>query len=83
MLSFFSSSAGMAMAGIVIALGLLTVPHRFACQAGRRVGQAAFLERINKENENAGNSAEDRRGQYRRCVEAGGLFDFEAGACHP
>jgi len=69
------------LAAIVVLAGLITYSHRFAYQAGRQAEQAAFLDRINKENENAGNSAEDWRGRYRRCIDAGGLFDFEAGAC--
>lgn len=82
MLTFLFSRAGAAMVVIVAAVALLTFSHRFAYQAGRQVEQAAFLDRINKENEDAGNSAEDWRAQYRRCVDAGGLFDFEAGSCH-
>jgi len=82
MISFLTSRAGATMVGIVIALSLLTFSHRFAYQAGRQVEQAAFLDRINKENDDAGNSAEDWRGQYRRCVDTGGLFDFETGSCH-
>lgn len=82
MMGFLLSRTGAAVVGIVVALGLLTFSHRFAYQAGRQVEQAAFLDRINKENEDAGNSAEDWRAQYRRCVDAGRLFDFEAGSCH-
>lgn len=82
MLAFLFSRTGAAAVGIVVALGLLTFSHRFAYQSGRQVEQAAFLDRINKENEDAGNSAEDWRAQYRRCVDAGRLFDFEAGSCH-
>jgi len=70
-----------ALAGVVAVVGALTFSHRFAYQAGRSVEQASFLERINKENEDAGSSAEDWRTQYRRCVDAGRLFNFEAGTC--
>ncbi|WP_166163064.1 hypothetical protein [Chelativorans oligotrophicus] len=68
--------------GIVLAvMSGLAWSHSAAYRAGRSAEQAAFVERINQENEDAGNSAEDWRSQYRRCVDAGGLFDFETGAC--
>lgn len=70
-----------ALAGVVAVMGALTLSHRFAYQAGRSVEQAAFLDRINQENEDAGSSAEDWRARYRRCAERGGLYDFETGAC--
>lgn len=52
-----------------------------AYQAGRQAEQAAFLNRINVENENAGDIAEKWRGDLRRCIDAGGVYDFETGAC--
>ena len=66
---------------IIAALVFLTWSHIHAYRAGRQVEQAAFLERINKDNEDAGISAEDWRARYRRCVDGGGLFKFETGAC--
>ena len=67
-------------AGLAV-VAALAWSHSAAYRAGRSAEQAAFVERINQENEYAGNSAEDWRSQYRRCVDAGGLFDFETGAC--
>ncbi|WP_309086711.1 hypothetical protein [Chelativorans sp.] len=56
--------------------------HTAAYRAGRAVEQAAFSEQIRKENENAGNAAEDWRARYRLCIERGKLFDFETGTCN-
>ena len=77
----FALGTWLKLGAAVAVLGLLTWSHTAAYQAGRSAEQAAFVERINQENEDAGNSAEDWRGQYRRCVDAGGVFDFETGAC--
>lgn len=81
MLGFFTTRAGAAVVAVIAAALLLTFTHRFVYQAGRQVEQAAFLERINRENADAGKSAEKWRAEYRRCVDAGGLFNFEAGSC--
>ncbi|WP_127524668.1 hypothetical protein [Mesorhizobium sp. Z1-4] len=68
--------------GIVLALLVgLAWSHSKAYRAGRAVEQAAILERINEENDNAGNNAEDWRAVYRRCADAGGLYDFETNTC--
>lgn len=48
---------------------------------GRAIEQSAFAERIRKSNEEAGDAAETWRADFRRCNDAGGLFDFEAGSC--
>lgn len=63
------------------ALAGLGFSHWKAYSVGRAAEQAAFLERINQENDNAGNAAEDWRAEYRRCVGAGGVYDFETGTC--
>lgn len=65
----------------VAALALLTFSHTKAYQAGRATEQAAVASRINKENDNAGNHAEDWRAALRRCNGTGGLFDYETGTC--
>lgn len=65
----------------VAALGLLTYSHVKAYKAGRAAEQAAFAERINEENENAGNNAEEWRAELRRCTLSGGVFNFETGSC--
>ncbi|MDZ5697828.1 hypothetical protein [Chelativorans sp. M5D2P16] len=67
---------------VLIVLAGVAWSHRAAYQAGRTAEQAAFAERINQENEDAGKAAEDWRARYRRCAERGGLYDFERGACH-
>ena len=66
---------------VVSVLALLTYSHVKAYRAGRAVEQAAILDRINEENDNAGNTAEDWRAEYRRCADAGGLYDFETNTC--
>jgi hypothetical protein len=65
----------------VLVLTLLTYSHHKAYQAGRAMEQAAFLNRINQENEHAGNEAERWRADYRRCVNAGGLYQFDTSTC--
>jgi hypothetical protein len=63
------------------ALVLLAWSHTAAYRAGRTYEQAAFAAKITKENDNAGNVAEKWRTDLRRCSDAGGVFDFETGAC--
>jgi hypothetical protein len=60
---------------------LLTFTHFKAYQAGRSVEQAAFMARIEEENTDAANRAENWRAELRRCNASGGLFDFETAAC--
>lgn len=69
------------LAAVVAVLCLCVWALHFAYQAGRQAEQAAFLNRINLENEHAGDIAEKWRGDLRRCLDAGGLFDFETGTC--
>lgn len=71
-----------AIAGAAITIvTALTASHIWAYRSGRAVEQATIAQRIAKENEDAGNRAEDWRARLRRCVDAGGLFDFETGSC--
>ncbi len=65
----------------VVALVLLAWTHTAAYRAGRTYEQAAFAAKITKENDNAGTAAEKWRADLRRCSDAGGVFDFETGAC--
>lgn len=76
-----SLGAWLRLGAIVVAVGFLIYSHTRAYQAGRLAEQAAFLEQINQENEDAGNEAERWRTDYRRCVDAGGVYDFETGTC--
>lgn len=55
--------------------------HACAYQAGRAAGHAAVARDIENRNEEAGDAAETWRGRYRECLGAGGLYDFETGAC--
>lgn len=66
-------------AGIVVAAGWLL--YGKGVSDGRRTEQAAIANKINQDNEEAGDAAEERRARYRRCVDAGGVFNFETGAC--
>lgn len=75
------SPAGRIVMGAVALGGALTLSHCKAYQAGRTAEQAAFAAKINQQNEEAGNAAEDWRTAFRRCVDGGGVFDFEAGTC--
>jgi len=68
-------------AAALAAIGALGWSHVSAYRAGRAAEQAAFIQQINRENSNAGNTAEDWRAEFRRCTGAGGMYDFETGAC--
>jgi len=48
---------------------------------GRALGERAIIKQIEKDNADAGNKAEDFRSAFRRCLDGGGLFDFETGSC--
>jgi len=76
------SPPGKALAAVlavcVIAGGIYLYGH----QRGRMAEQAALAQCINQQNEEAGNAAEAWRARYRRCVERGGVFDYETGDCH-
>lgn len=67
-------------AGIAL-LAVLAWSHTAAYRSGQRVGQASVIEKLNQENDNAGQDAEKWRGDLRRCNDAGGVFDFEFGTC--
>lgn len=70
------------LAGTAVALiAALTWSHTAAFRYGRLTEQARFAAEITKENDNAGKAAERWRAELRRCNAAGGLFNFETGAC--
>lgn len=77
----FSTKSLLVIGAVATIVAALSWSHTKAYQAGRAFEQASFLERINKENRDAGGKAEDWRGAYRRCLDNGGLFSFETGAC--
>lgn len=79
----FSLSLGawLRIGAVLAVIGALAWSHTHAYRAGRQAEQVKFVQKINEENENAGNAAEDWRARYRRCAERGGLYDFETGAC--
>ncbi|PSM18206.1 hypothetical protein [Nitratireductor sp. StC3] len=70
------------IAGLAVLAGLAW-SHSAAYRAGRSAEQARIVERINQENDDAAENAEDWRGKLRRCIDAGGVFDFETGSCEP
>lgn len=67
-------------AALAVAGGLVW-SHSWMYSQGRRAEQLEVAKKIEKENEDAHDAAEDWRTRYRRCADAGGLFDFETGAC--
>ncbi len=76
------SKLGQALGAVLLVLAVATGLYLYGYHKGSVEQQAAFAERINLENEEAGNAAEDWRARYRRCAERGGLFDYETGTCH-
>lgn len=70
------------IAGLAVLAGLAW-SHTAAYRAGRSAEQAKFIERINQENDDAAENAEDWRAEYRRCVASGGMYNFESGSCEP
>ncbi|UUP19486.1 hypothetical protein [Nitratireductor thuwali] len=73
--------AWLRIGAVLAVLGGLAWSHHSAYQAGRTAEQAAFMAKLNQENEDAGKAAEDWRARYRRCVDGGGLYSFETGTC--
>lgn len=49
---------------------------------GRALEQNAMVERINRDNREAGDAAENWRDALRLCNIHGGVFDFATGACN-
>lgn len=67
--------------GAIAVVAVLFWSHSAIYRAGRMVEQSAMLERINKENRDAGSNAESWRSAYRKCVDSGGVFSFDLGTC--
>ncbi|MBY8918837.1 hypothetical protein KUG85_04650 [Nitratireductor sp. L1-7-SE] len=77
------SKLGQALGAVLLVLALAGGIYRYGHHRGRVDEQAAFAAKINQENEEAGNAAEDWRVRYRRCAERGRMFDFATGTCEP
>lgn len=73
--------AYLALGAAAAVVAALVFSHWQAYRAGRAVEQASFTRQIEKENTDAGNTAETWRAALRRCTDAGGLYDFAAGTC--
>ncbi|RIK87874.1 MAG: hypothetical protein DCC69_03525 [Hyphomicrobiales bacterium] len=75
MLSFLASRAGVAMAAIVIALGLLTFSHRFAYQAGKDAERLSRLKAdVEAHQKREGIDHEvDGLDRYHVCIGLGGV----------
>ncbi|PWJ79851.1 hypothetical protein C7441_114129 [Pseudaminobacter salicylatoxidans] len=71
----------LAFGAAVAVIAALSFSHWQAYRAGRAVEQAVFTQQIVKENTDAANTAEKWRDALRRCNDAGGMYDFAAGAC--
>jgi len=67
--------------GAVIVIALLSFSHWQIYRAGRAVEQASFTQRIEKENADAGDTAEKWSAALRRCTDVGGVYDWEVGTC--
>lgn len=83
MLSFLLSRQGAAVAGIVVALGLLTFSHRFAYQAGRQVEREALLTRSVEvlRERNATDDQIRNMDSGSLCAALGGRFVPDDGSC--
>lgn len=64
MLSFLTSRAGAATVGIVVTLVVAVFITTSIYRAGKDAGAGKLIDRINQENEDAGNSAENWRADY-------------------
>lgn len=71
---FIMGAAAAAVIAIAAAYGL-------GHSAGSDAAQTDFVKRIEKENHDAGQNAEKWRDDFRKCVAAGRVYDFETGAC--
>ncbi|HRQ13030.1 MAG TPA: hypothetical protein PK205_06970 [Promineifilum sp.] len=68
-------------AAIGAAVSVLVVTHYQAYKIGQRIAAVEFAKALTNDNAKASQNAEDWRGAYRRCVERGGLYDFERNRC--
>jgi len=76
------SKQGLTVIAVVAAISLLGWLLWRAYSAGTEHGAGTIVKQINRDNENAANSAEKGRDSYRRCVGAGRVYDYEHGTCH-
>lgn len=81
MLQMLLSPAGKAVGGLLAAAALYAGAYAHGRVDGRALANRDILERLDRENDHAGDTAENWRDAYRRCVDAGGVYDFAAGAC--
>lgn len=67
----------------IVALAVFTVGGlmKVSYSAGYRSAQQEVVRQIEKENTDAGNSAENWRDRLRACDDSGGVFDFASGTC--
>lgn len=63
----------------VVAAGLLALVGAY--HAIRQQGADGALVKIERQNNGAGNQADDARSAYDRCLDSGGLWNFGAGKC--
>jgi hypothetical protein len=47
----------------------------------RADGARSVTSKLERQNNEAGNAADDARSAYDRCLDAGGLWNFRAGRC--
>lgn len=81
MWAFLTSKLGVSIICGLAVTAFLGWTHYEMYETGRAYERSAMLNSIVKGNEDAGNAAENWRTKYRRCLDAGGVFDFEAGSC--
>ncbi|WP_162230651.1 hypothetical protein [Nitratireductor soli] len=67
---------------VILYVAAAALVYRMVYSDGRSDGRAEMANKINQDNEEAGDAAEKRRADLRRCVGAGGVFNFETGACN-
>ncbi|MGB3815636.1 MAG: hypothetical protein WA950_20645 [Shinella sp.] len=62
--------------GVVIAAALIWLYADIRADGARSV-----TSRLERQNNEAGNAADNARSAYDRCLDAGGLWNFRAGRC--
>lgn len=66
---------------IGVSITFLTTTHYTAFRIGRTIGESETLRKLDDANELAGENAELWRGNYRSCIERGGVYSFERNRC--
>lgn len=81
LLTMALSPAGRLVGAFVAGAAVIALVYGKGRVDGRQIAQQAVIERIERDNQEAGHAAERWRSDLRRCHDAGGVYDFTSSAC--